>query len=132
MRLQKGLQSEELNLAPRFLIVPATQEQVAYQYTSANYVPTQPSQVNEFRAGGRTALEVVVEAVLDANSTLSWYLAADNAQVDTVEYCYLEGAAGPVIESDVGFEVDGINYKCRLDFAAKAIDFRGLYKNPGA
>jgi hypothetical protein len=49
-----------------------------------------------------------------------------------VEYCYLEGAAGPVIESDVGFDVDGINYKCRLDFAAKAIDFRGMYKNPGA
>jgi hypothetical protein len=105
---------------------------LAYQYTSANYVPTQPSTVNEFRAGGRTALEPVVEALLDANSTTAWYLAADNGQVDTVEYCWLEGAAGPVIESDIGFEVDGISYKCRLDFAAKAIDFRGLYKNPGA
>jgi hypothetical protein len=49
-----------------------------------------------------------------------------------VEYCYLQGAAGPVIESEMGFEVDGISYKCRLDFAAKAIDFRGLYKNVGA
>jgi hypothetical protein len=132
MRLQKGLQSEELNLAPRYLIAPATQEQVAYQFTSANYVPAQASNVNEFRVGGRTALEPIVEALLDANSTTAWYLAADNGQVDTVEYCWLEGAAGPVIESDIGFEVDGISYKCRLDFAAKAIDFRGLYKNPGA
>jgi hypothetical protein len=132
MRLQKGLQSEELNLAPRYLIAPATQEALAYQYTSAQFVPTQASQVNEFRAGGRTALEPIVEALLDANSTTAWYLAADNGQVDTVEYCWLEGAAGPVIESDIGFEVDGISYKCRLDFAAKAIDFRGLYKNPGA
>jgi hypothetical protein len=52
--------------------------------------------------------------------------------VDTVEYCYLDGAEGPVIESDVGFETDGVSYKCRLDFGAKAIDFRGLYKANGA
>jgi hypothetical protein len=132
MRRQKGLQSEELNIAPSYLIVPATQESLAYQYTSANYVPAQPSNVNEFRAGGRTALEPIVEAILDANSTTAWYLAADTGQIDTVEYCYLQGAAGPVIESEMGFEVDGISYKCRLDFAAKAIDFRGLYKNVGA
>jgi hypothetical protein len=132
MRLQKGLQSEELNLTPSFLIVPATQEALAYQFTSANYVPATIAQVNEFRAGGRTAVEPIVEAILDANSTTAWYLAANNGQVDTVEYCYLQGAAGPVIESEMGFEVDGISYKCRLDFAAKAIDFRGLYKNVGA
>lgn len=132
MRLQKGLQSEELNLTPSYLIVPATQEQVAYQYTSANYTPVTAATINEFRAGGRTALEPIVEAILDANSTTAWYLAANTGQVDTVEYCYLQGSAGPVIESEVGFEVDGISYKCRLDFAAKAVDFRGLYKNPGA
>ncbi len=132
MRLQKGLQSEELNLAPAFLIVPATQESLAYQYTSANYVPATPANVNEFRAGGRTAVEPIVEAILDANSTTAWYLAASTGQVDTVEYCYLQGAAGPVIESEMGFEVDGISYKCRLDFAAKAIDYRGLWKNGGA
>lgn len=132
MRLQKGLQSEELNLTPSFLIVPATKEGLAYQYTSANYVPATPGAVNEFRAGGRTAVEPIVEAILDANSTTAWYLAANTGQVDTVEYCYLQGAAGPVIESEMGFEVDGISYKCRLDFAAKAIDYRGLYKNNGA
>ena len=37
-----------------------------------------------------------------------------------------------MIESDVGFETDGISYKCRLDFAAKAIDHRGVYKANGA
>jgi hypothetical protein len=132
MRLQKGLQSEELNLTPRYLIVPATQEQLAYQYTSANYVPATPANVNEFRAGGRTALEPIVEAILDASSTTAWYLAADSGQIDTVEYCYLEGATGPVIEAQNGFEIDGISYKCREDFAAKAIDWRGLFKNSGA
>lgn len=132
MRVQKGYQNEELNIAPKYLIVPTALEQVAYQYTSDQFVPNAPAGVNEFRASGRTALTPVVEAVLDANSSTAWYLAADNGQVDTVEYCYLDGAEGPVIESEVGFEVDGISWKCRLDFAGKAIDYRGLYKNPGA
>jgi hypothetical protein len=95
-------------------------------------MPAQPSNINEFRTGGRTALEPVVEPLLDASSASAWYLAAASSQVDTVEYCYLDGAEGPVIESDVGFEVDGVSYKCRLDFGAKAIDFRGLYKANGA
>ena len=132
MRLQKGLQSEELNLTPAYLIVPATQESLAYQYTSANYTPATAAAINEFRSGGRTALEPIVEAILDASSTTAWYLAANNGAIDTVEYCFLDGSEGPVIESEVGFEVDGISYKCREDFAAKAIDFRGLYKNVGA
>lgn len=132
MRLQKGLANEELNLAPSYLIVPAALEQTTYQLTSSNYVPSTKAEVNEFRQGGRTALTPVIEPVLDANSATAWYLAAQNSQVDTVEYCYLDGAEGPVIESEVGFEQDGISYKCRLDFAAKAIDYRGLYKANGA
>lgn len=132
MRVQKGLANEELNLAPSYLIVPAALEQTAYQMTSSNYTPSTKAEVNEFRTGGRTALTPVVEPVLDGNSATAWYLAAANSQVDTVEYCYLDGAEGPVIESQVGFETDGISYKCRLDFAAKAIDFRGLYKSAGA
>lgn len=132
MRLQTGLQSEPLNLAPAYLIVPATLEQTAYQLTSNQYVPATKAEVNEFRTGGRSALEPVVEPLLDATSTTAWYLAASSSQIDTVEYCYLDGAEGPVIESENGFEVDGISYKARLDFAAKDIDHRGLYKANGA
>lgn len=132
MRLQKGMQNEELNLSPSFLIVPAALEQTAYQLTSSNYVPAKQADTNEFRAGGRTAVEPIVEPILDANSATAWYMAASNSQVDTVEYAYLEGAEGPAIESEMGFEVDGVQFKCRLDFVAKPIDFRGLYKGAGA
>lgn len=132
MRVQKGLQLEELNIMPTTLIVPAALESTAYQLTSNNYVPATSGAVNEFRQGGRTALDPVVEPILDANSVTAWYAAASNSQVDTIEYCYLDGAEGPVLESEPGFEVDGIQFKARLDFAAKAIDFRGLYKANGA
>lgn len=132
MRLQKGLQNEELNITPTFLIVPATQEQLAYQYTSNNYVPNVQANINEFASGGRSALEVVVEPILDANSTTAWYLAASNGQIDTVEYAFLDGNEGVVIDTEVGFDVDGINIRARHDFATKVIESRGLYKNPGA
>jgi hypothetical protein len=132
MRVQKGLAGEELNIAPAYLIVPAALEQTAYQLTSSQYTPAQQSNVNEFRSGGRTALEPIVEPVLDSASATAWYLASNSAQIDTVEYCYLDGAEGPVIDNEPGFEVDGISYKCRLDFAAKVVEWRGVYKANGA
>ena len=132
MRRQVGMQGEELNVRPAWLIVPAALEQTAYQLTSDQVVPAAYADINEFRRGGRCALEPLVEPVLDANSSTAWYLAANGQQVDTVEYCHLEGAEGPVIEQQVRFQRDGVELKCRLDFVAKAIDFRGLYKAAGA
>lgn len=132
MRKIKGAQNEELNIAPAYLIVPAALEQTAYQITSSNYVPATTSAINEFRAGGRTAVEPIVEPVLDASSATAWYAASNSSAVDTVEYCYLDGAEGPVVETKPGWEVDGVELKCRLDFAAKVIDNKGLHKGAGA
>ena len=38
---------------------------------------------------------------------------------------------GVYIETRMGFDVDGVEIKARLDFGAKAIDWRGLFKNAG-
>ncbi|PXA96644.1 hypothetical protein DMC47_16925 [Nostoc sp. 3335mG] len=128
MRKQKGLQDELLNIAPAHLIVPTDLEQVAYQFTSAQFVPAKAGDTNEFRAGGRTALDPIVEPLLDASSASAWYLAAANSQVDTVEYAYLEGAEGVQLSNRMGFTVDGVDLKATLDFAAATIDHRGLDK----
>ena len=77
-------------------------------------------------------LEPISEPQLDAASETAWHLAASPNQIDTIEYAYLEGQQGAYIETRNGFDVDGVEIKCRLDFGAKAIDWRGLYKNPGA
>jgi hypothetical protein len=141
MRVQTGLQGETLNVIPRYLIVPATQEALAYQYTSAQFVPAVSTNVNEFREGGRTALTPVVEAMLDGltdlagadkSSTTKWYLAADPGQIDTVEYCYLDGFEGVYLENQIDFDTDAIKFKGRLDFATKVLDYRGLTLNNGA
>lgn len=132
MRMQKGMEGDSLNVSPKYLIVPAALETLAYQLTSNAYTPTAASGVSDFRVGGRTALEVIVEPLLDASSATAWYLAAESALIDTVEFAYLDGANGPVTETREGFEVDGTEVKCRLDFVAKALDWRGLVKSAGA
>lgn len=127
MRLQKTIKNVVMNLTPKFLIVPAQLESVAWQYVTPDYFPATAATANPFKG----QLQLIVEPRLDATSGVSWYLAADNSQVDTVEYCYLEGNNGVYIETRQGFDVDGMEIKARLDFAAKAIDYRGLYKNVG-
>ena len=128
IRIQKTPKLAPMNLAPRFLIVPAALETVAWQFTAPPIFPTAPSSANPFMG----ELVTVVEARLDAASATAWYLAADTSQIDTVEYCYLEGQNGAYIETRQGFDVDGMEIKVRSDFAAKALDYRGLYKNVGA
>lgn len=129
MRKQKGLNGRFINVMAKYLVVPAALETVAEQYvTQTNIVYTKSTDYNPFA----NKLQVVAEPRLDAASLISWYLAADPAQIDTIEYAYLEGQEGVYLESRTGFEVDGVELKARLDFAAKAIDWRGFWKNPGA
>ena len=128
MRLQKTPKNVVMNLTPKFLIVPAQIENVGWQYTTPEYNAATAATVNPFRG----QLQLIVEPRLDASSGTAWYLAADSNMVDTIEYCYLEGQNGVYIETRQGFDVDGMEIKARLDFAAKAIDYRGLYKNVGA
>ena len=132
MRKQTGIEGRPINVRPRFLIVPVAKEGLAEQYTSPAYQAAISSSINPFAAGGRNPLEPIAEPRLDANSATAWYLAADPAQIDTIEYSYLEGEEGVYMESRMGWEIDGIELKTRLDFASKALDYRGLYKNAGA
>jgi len=125
MRAQTGMEGRLINVMPRHLIAGADTETVIDQFltqitpaTTANAVPST-----------MRSLMPVIEPRLTGNQ---WYLAADYNQVDTIEYCYLEGQQGVYIETQNGFDIDGINIKARHDFAAKAIDYRGLYKNAGA
>lgn len=129
LRQQKGLNGRFINVMAKYLIVPSALETTAEQYvTQTNIIYTKPTDFNPFA----NKLQVLAEPRLDANSTTSWYLAGDPGQIDTIEYAYLEGNEGVYLESRIGFDVDGLELKARLDFAAKAIDWRGFYKNPGA
>ncbi|HUX16667.1 MAG TPA: prohead protease/major capsid protein fusion protein, partial [Phycisphaerae bacterium] len=130
MAKQVGLDGKTvLNIRPAYLVVPSTLELTAEQIIAQNLVPAKSTDVvpQSIRS-----LAVIAEPRLDPTSgAVPWYLFASPAAIDTIEYAYLEGQDGVYIETRMGFDVDGIEIKARLDFGAKAIDWRGLYENPG-
>lgn len=127
MRLQKGIDKTTiLNIAPRYLLVPAALETLAESVVTAIQA-TKLADVNPFPG----KLEVVAEPRLDANSATAWYLFAEPGMAEIIEYAYLQDAAGPEIFARQGFEVDGMEIKARLDFGCGFVDWRGGYKNPG-
>lgn len=125
MRTQKGLSGQPINVTPRFLLVPPALETAA-EMAIAAIQPTASADVNPF--GGK--LDLLVDARL--SSATRWYVIADPAQIDGLEYAYLEGEEGPQIATRAGFEVDGVEIKVRLDFGAAFLDWRGWFSNPGA
>lgn len=121
-----GKDARPLNLETSYLICGPDKELEAVQFTSVNYVAATSGTINP---SFNTTLQPVIDARLTGTQ---WYLSADPARIDTVEYMFLEGEEGVFTEQRVGFEVDGLQVKARHAFAAKAIDFRGMYKNAGA
>ncbi len=133
MRKQTAPKGTILNLVPKFLIIPAALEGIAVQLTNpVNLAATASSaDVPAFVRAMVPIVEPRLDAVPAVGDT-NWYTAADPSTIDTIEYCYLEGQQGVYIETRQGFEVDGVEIKARLDFAAAAIDHRGLQKNTAA
>jgi hypothetical protein len=132
MRLQRGLDGVTfINVQPKYLLIPVALETTAEQFISQSLLPATSAAVVP---QSLRSLVPISEPRLDATSAISWYLASDPGMggVDTIEYSYLDGQEGVYTETRVGFDVDGIEFKARLDFGAKALDFRGLYKNVGA
>lgn len=130
MRKQKGINGKPMNIFPRYLFVPASKETLAQQYCAQLQALADPAKVNPF--GGN--LVPIAEPRLDgtAGSDIHWYLGADKSQIDIIELASLEGQDGPVIEYEVGFEVEGMKIKAKRDVGAKVLDYRGLYMNAGA
>ncbi len=125
---QTGLEGRPISILPRFIIVPPGSRAIEARKQVTATTPSSTADVNTF--AGR--LQVVEEPrLIDAGGVDPWFLAADPVRIDTVEYAYLDGQEGVYTETRYGFEVDGVEIKARHEFAAKAIDWRGLFKNAG-
>lgn len=118
-----------LNIRPKFLICPVTKEGLAIQTMASEFEVNSGSKANTAPNYVRGLAQVISDARLSGNA---WYLAADPAVFDTVEVAYLDGRQEPTLEQQNGWNVDGVEFKVRLDAAVKALDHRTLYKDPGA
>ena len=125
LRRQRGLAGEAISIEPAFIIVPPELEAAALQAV-AEISPATASDANPF--AGR--LEVVVESRLA--SATRWYVASAPGRPEALVAAWLEGNRAPMLDSRQGFEVDGMEFRCRLDFGAAFLDWRGWITNPGA
>jgi HK97 family phage prohead protease len=123
MREQTSDEGGYINIAPAFLIVGPAKEVEAQQMLAA-ITANASNAVNPF-AG---SLTLIVEPRITGNQ---WFLSASPDAFDTIELAHLLGQEELFTETRVGFDVDGVENKARLDVGGAAIDWRGFYKNPG-
>lgn len=119
-----------LNITPRFLIVPVALESTARTLMDAQYDPSSATLMIPNPVRGMAT--VIADPRLDLVSTTAWYLTGSPSAVDTVEVSYLDGQATPSLEQQDGWKIDGTEFKVRMEAAAKALAWEGLYKSNGA
>lgn len=122
MRTQKDEAGQLLGIAPKALVVGPQLETDA-EKLMAQIAPATVEDAQPIR------LSVVVEPRITGKS---WFIACDPAVIDSLCYAHLQSEPGPQIEHRVGFDVDGVEMRVRLDFGAAFVDHRGWYKNAGA
>lgn len=135
MRNGMGLQTDSganavgLNIRPGFLLVPLALEDVAKALMTDT---TAPGQANP---GVRNQLvnmaQVVSDPRLDADSVVRYYLAAGQTW-DTIEVAFLDGNQAPTLEQQMGWSIDGTDFKVRIDIAAAPMDFRTWQRDDGS
>lgn len=123
MRTQKDSSGAVLGIRPRYLTVGPELETKAEQVLAVINAAS-IGDVNPF--GGK--LELLVEPRLIGRA---WYLFADPASYPVLEFATLEGVEDVFTDTRIGWNVDGIETKVRIDYGASAVDGLGAYKNPG-
>lgn len=120
LRKMKSLDGNQyLDLVPTHLIVGPDDEEDARKALAAT-TPTTTEGANPY-----SDLRLIVEPRITDDR---WYLACAN--YPGLEFAYLSGTRGPQIEREVGFDVDGVKIKARLDYGCGVIDWRGIYRVP--
>ena len=116
-----------LYVVPQFILLPTTLETTFDKFNSA-IAPAQTSNVNIFSG----YLQKIVEPRLDVSSTAQFYVVGNYPGVDKLVYGYLEGEAGPTIESEIKRDPDGITTYLRHDFGCMVSQHQAFYRSTGA
>jgi len=136
MRMQSGMAAAAdngaaslLNIEPAFILFGPSQEETILQILHNSIIATQSDKtVSSWVSSLKPVCEPELENTPDA-CTGDYFLSAAPTMIDTVELGLLNGVDAPFMEEKVGFDVDGMEFKVRVDVGAKAIDYRGLAVN---
>lgn len=125
MRKKRSLDGQDLNVAPRILLVGPDKETEAQQLLS----PIQAQQAGNVNPFPSEGIQIVVTPKIMDNA---WYLLADPSVLPNFMFGFLSGDEGPRFRMEEPFGVQGVRFSIERDFGCGAIDFRGGWKNAGA
>ena len=131
MGLQKDMKgNRSLNIRPEYVLAPRSVEASAEVFFTSDKFDAADAGATRTNIYAGNKFTRVYEARLDDDSETAWYLLS--AKGKTVKVFFLGGNMAPYMETRQGWNVDGAEYKVRIDAGAKALDWKTMYKNPGA
>lgn len=128
MASQKDISNNEyLDLRPNVLLVPLGLEGEANLINRAKFDPTASSAFERPNIVGGLFREVVGTPRITGTRR---YLFSD--QTPALLVAFLNGVQTPMMDQRMGWDIDGIEWKLRLDFLAQGFDPKGALTNAGA
>lgn len=129
MRQQMDISSNEyLDLNPSILLIPVGLESAAKVLNSSAWDHTSTNNQKPNPVQGMFA-DIVSSPRLTASTTRRYLFTAGKEAFKVV---FLEGAGeGPTMESEQGFDTDGMRWKARVDFKAVPYDPKTAITNAG-
>jgi len=127
-----------LNLEPKYIIFPPALRGTVLKLLGSFADPAVGgsaagnSNVKNIWQDGLKPVQEGQLGLFAGGSDVAWYLAADSAAVDTIEYAYLAGLESPAFEQETAFDRLAIRMRIYQAFAVHPLDYRGLQKHAGA
>lgn len=129
MEAQTDINSNEiLAIKPSVLLLPRTLRALALSINNDQY---DPDSATKAQRGNYT--RGIFDSVV-ATTRLSGtrrYLFADANVAPVLEVAFLDGMQEPYLEMRNGFEVDGVEWKVRLDYGVGGVGYHGAVTNAG-
>lgn len=120
--------NDYLNLRPFTLVVPIGLGSTARQINDAQYDPDTAGALKPNTSRGLFTNIVDTPRL----SGTRRYVFADPAIAPVIEVVFLDGQSTPQLETEEGFDYDGIRWRVRYDYGVGAVDFRGAVTDAGA
>ena len=119
-----------LNILPEFMLVPTALRGTAMQIMESE-TEILAAKNSTARNTVRGLATVISDARLDASSATAFYLMAGQ-MYDAIEVSYLDGNSAPMLEQQAGWDIDGTEFKVRIDAGVSALDYKSIAKSTGA
>jgi phage head maturation protease len=121
--------NDYLDIRPSIALAPLSLGSKLRLLNTSQYDPDKTNKLQYPNVVGGLFSDVIDTPRL---SGTAWYMFANPSEEPVFEVNFLNGVQEPYMESENGFDVDGIRWKIRLDYGVGAVGYRGVVKNAGA